>query len=196
MCCLIYAIKTIKHDFVIHYNSQGLSGRSKTPGFALGFQRFPWDLANVDEWKIIIIFDLSFIFFVSIEDTRYNYKDVLAQGYCATKPPIDGYVSAVRRNCGDSGAEAPPTCDSICSAGSPFATNITARFPDASLQAYFCFEGLWIMMDHPRLESNPGPGQPDAGLLNLVTISYGTDGCTATGSDCGPNYCCCMAYSI
>ena len=30
----------------------------KTEGpweFALGFQHFPWDLANVNEWKIILI---------------------------------------------------------------------------------------------------------------------------------------------
>ena len=53
-----------------------------------------------------------------------------------------------------------------------------------------------MMMDHSRLAPNPGPGQPDAGLLNLVTISYDPDGCTATGSDCGPNYCCCIAYNV
>ena len=41
----------IKHDFVIH--SQGPSGRLKTSGFALGFQHFPRDLANVNEWKIM-----------------------------------------------------------------------------------------------------------------------------------------------
>ena len=29
------------------------SGRLKTSGFALGFQHFPQDLANVDEWKIM-----------------------------------------------------------------------------------------------------------------------------------------------
>ena len=29
------------------------SGRLKTSGFALGFQNFPRDLANVNEWKIM-----------------------------------------------------------------------------------------------------------------------------------------------
>ena len=29
------------------------SGRLKTEGFALGFQHFPRDLANVNEWKIM-----------------------------------------------------------------------------------------------------------------------------------------------
>ena len=135
------------------------------------------------------------IIFVSIEDTSYNYKDILAQGYCASKSSFARYVSAVRRNCGDPGAGEPPTCAVICGHGSPFATNITDRFPDASLNAYDCFGGLWMMMDHQRLEPNPGPGQPDAGLLNLITISFDSyDGCTATGSDCGPNYCCCIAY--
>ena len=31
----------------------------KTSGFALGFQHFPWDLANVNEWKVM--FDPSSI---------------------------------------------------------------------------------------------------------------------------------------
>ena len=29
------------------------SGRLKTSGFALGFKRFPRDLADVNEWKIM-----------------------------------------------------------------------------------------------------------------------------------------------
>ena len=33
--------------------SQCPSGRLKTSGFALGFQHFPRDLANVNEWKIM-----------------------------------------------------------------------------------------------------------------------------------------------
>ena len=51
MFCCIYVIIAIKHDFVIHLHSQCHSGRLK--GFALGFQHFPWDLANVYEWKIM-----------------------------------------------------------------------------------------------------------------------------------------------
>ena len=43
----------IEHDFVIHKHSQGPSGRLKTSGFALGFQHFPRDLPNVNEWKIM-----------------------------------------------------------------------------------------------------------------------------------------------
>ena len=50
---LIYAIIAIKHDLIIHLHSQGPSGRLKTSGFALGFQHFPRDLANVNEWKIM-----------------------------------------------------------------------------------------------------------------------------------------------
>ena len=34
--------------------SHGPSGRLKTSGFALGFQPFPRDFANVNEWKIMI----------------------------------------------------------------------------------------------------------------------------------------------
>ena len=33
-------------------HSQGPSGRLKTSRFALGFQHFPRDLANVNDWKI------------------------------------------------------------------------------------------------------------------------------------------------
>ena len=32
---------------------QGPSERLKTLGLALGFQHVPWDLANVNEWKIM-----------------------------------------------------------------------------------------------------------------------------------------------
>ena len=110
----------------------------------------------------------------------------------SSKMQFPDYVSAVRRNCGDPGAGEPPTCDVICGPGSQFATNITGRFPDASLNSFFCINALWVMMDHSRLEPNPGPGQPDAGLLNLVTVSH-ANGCADTGSDCGPNYCCCIA---
>ena len=38
---------------------QGPSGRLKNSGFSLGFQHFPRDLANVNEWKIM--FDPSSI---------------------------------------------------------------------------------------------------------------------------------------
>ena len=55
----MYAIIAIEHDFVIHYHSQRPSGESKTPDFALGFQQFPRDLANINEWKIM--FDPSCI---------------------------------------------------------------------------------------------------------------------------------------
>ena len=40
-------------------HSQGPSGRLKTLGFALGFQHFPRDPANVNEWKIM--FDPSIV---------------------------------------------------------------------------------------------------------------------------------------
>ena len=39
------------------------SGRLKTSGFALGFQHFPRDLANVNEWKIM--FDPSSNYWLS-----------------------------------------------------------------------------------------------------------------------------------
>ena len=96
------------------------------------------------------------------------------------------YTSAVRRDC-----EVDPntTCDVICGNDSTFATEIVARFPEVN--TFQCKGALWFMMDHPILAPNPGPGQTDAGKLNMVTISY--DKCDATG--CGPNYCCCNAYT-
>ena len=58
------------------------SGRLKTSGFALGFQHFPRDLANVNEWKIMFdpsndinnrkcqiqFFMFSIIFYKSIQN--------------------------------------------------------------------------------------------------------------------------------
>ena len=42
---MIYAIIAIKHVFIIHYHSL-------TFARSLGFQHFPLDLANVNEWEI------------------------------------------------------------------------------------------------------------------------------------------------
>ena len=125
---------------------------------------------------------------IASSDT-YSYKDLVAQSYCATKYGVGSgvteYTSAVRRDC-----EVDPstTCDDICGINSTFATEIDARFPEVN--TFYCKGALWFMMDHPILAPNPGPGQTDAGKLNMVTISY--DKCDATG--CGPNYCCCYAY--
>ena len=47
----------IKHDFVIHLHSQGPLESVENQGQTLGFQHFPRDLANVNDWKII--FDRS-----------------------------------------------------------------------------------------------------------------------------------------
>ena len=41
------------------------------------------------------------------------------------------------------------------------------------------------------LAPNPGPGQTDPGLLNMVTTSFGRLGASDKGG--GPNYCCCYA---
>ena len=126
-----------------------------------------------------------FVTFAATGTVSYHYKDVVAQAYCSSiQSPY--HISAVRRDCSSSAS-----CDDICGAGSSFATSINATFPDALLYGFSCKGGVWVMMDHPVLEPNPGPGQTDAGLLNLVTISYSSDGCSATG--CGPNYCCCEA---
>ena len=47
-----------------------VSGSVKTEGFTLGFQHFPWDLANVNEWKIMS--DPSFIIINKVP--RYALK--------------------------------------------------------------------------------------------------------------------------
>ena len=130
---------------------------------------------------------LTVVIVASSDTFSYMYKDLVAQSYCATK---DGFVfaeytSAVRRDC-----EVDPstTCDDICGYNSTFAGEIDARFSE--MDVVNCKGALLLMLDHPILAPNPGPGQTDAGKLNMVTISY--DKCDATG--CGPNYCCCVAY--
>ena len=147
---------------------------------------------------------ISLTMFVSIAGSvlSYNYKDEIAQAYCASKirtGPLD-IVSAVRRDCeakDDSGAAI--TCQTICSNSTyPFRMTVLERMDEFSDQTYNffnCFAGLWIWPDHPTLAQNPGPGQTDAGLLNMISISYdGAAACPATG--CGPNYCCCLAAYI
>ena len=42
----------IKHDFLF-INIRKVPQRLKTSGFALGFQHFSRDLANVNKWKIM-----------------------------------------------------------------------------------------------------------------------------------------------
>ena len=125
------------------------------------------------------------------ESRHYNYKDVVAQAYCSTKSTNPThYISAVRRNC-DPEEDNPQPCDIICGTNSTFYNSIAARFPEA-IDRSNCRGALWVMMDHPILAPNPGPGQTDAGLLNMVSISYAADKCDDVG--CGPNYCCCSAY--
>ena len=121
----------------------------------------------------------------------------MAQAYCASKVLAVGtvdLVSAVRRDCedrDDSGAVT--TCATICIDPTyPFRKTVlerAAEFPDQMYDYFDCFAGLWIWPDHPTLGHNPGPGQTDAGLLNLVTISYDRDA-ARSATDCGPNYCC------
>ena len=47
-----------------------VSGSVKTSGFALGFQHFPRDLANVNEWKIM--FDPSIIIINKVPHHQCN----------------------------------------------------------------------------------------------------------------------------
>ena len=47
--CRIYAIIAIKNDFVIHYSLLDPSGSVENQGRSTSF----WDLANVNEWKIM-----------------------------------------------------------------------------------------------------------------------------------------------
>ena len=133
-----------------------------------------------------------FVLIVDIDESSYyHYKDVLAQGYCSSQATNNGYniMSAVRRDC-DPAEGMAETCDEIClnvTGFDPIAKDFHG--PNYSVYMINCNGALWVMMDHPVLAPNPGPGQSDAGLLNLVTISY--DKCDAT--DCGANYCCCEA---
>ena len=125
------------------------------------------------------------------ESIYYHYKDVIAQGYCSSTASGD-IRSAVRRDC-DPAKGVAPSCDEICEkVQTGFDTIVKDYYPPDSLAEVSevgCNVALWVMMDHPVLAPNPGPGQSDAGLLNLVTISY--EQCETT--DCGANYCCCEA---
>ena len=79
----------------------------------------------------------------------------------------------------------------VATEASSLLVSVDAEF-GKSFDNYYCDAALWFMMNHPVLAPNPGPGQPDAGKMNLVTISFNTNGCNAT--DCSVNYCCCRAY--
>ena len=119
----------------------------------------------------------------------YNYKDEVAQAYCSVVehqnfPDPNKHYGAVRRNCDD------PTCHDLCGQNSTFAASMVSAF--SQVNGFNCVGGLWFWMEHPILSPNPGPGQTDAGSLNMVTISYDHHVCSATG--CEPNYCCCMAF--
>ena len=139
---------------------------------------------------LYLISDLIIVFLIIADQGEsYNYKDEIAQAYCASKfntGPVD-IVSAVRRDCENSGAV---TCDTICTDSTyPFRMNVLERmneFPNQTYDFFRCFAGLWIWPDHPTL----CPGQ--TGRLNMVTISY-DDAAASSATDCGPNYCCCLS---
>ena len=111
----------------------------------------------------------------------------MAQAYCASVI-VGPNVSAVRRHCDPAQGEA-PSCNALCHEESQFAKSLRAQFGDFDEIA--CGASLWFMMDHPVLAANPGPGQTDAGKMNLVTISFNHANCDVT--DCSVNYCCCVA---
>ena len=52
LLCRIYSIIVIKNNFIIHKHSLGPSGSVKDL-YALSFRLSPWDLKNVNEWKIM-----------------------------------------------------------------------------------------------------------------------------------------------
>ena len=144
---------------------------------------------------------LIYVFiFAYIGGPNYHYKDVIAQAYCADQipPGYEGsHVSAVRRDCSNPTPGAAPPCLEICAVGSQFAMDISDRFPGEGLNLFNCYGGMWMWLDHPILAPNPGPGQTDSGLLNLVTISHDPKtACLYAANECGPNYCCCGAINM
>ena len=81
----------------------------------------------------------------------YNYKDQIAQSYCASKAgefATIKWVGAVRRDCGDPSG---PTCDEICADNSTFASSLKSQFQDAAGCTFLEIAGLWFLMEHPRL---------------------------------------------
>ena len=50
----------------------GYSGRLKTTGFALGFQHFSRDLANVNEWKIMFDPSIEILFHDTTADINVS----------------------------------------------------------------------------------------------------------------------------
>ena len=62
-------------------HSKGPSGRLKTSGFALGFQHFPRDLANVNEWKIM--FDPSIV--GEIRSQAHHHRGIIGLHQCKQK---------------------------------------------------------------------------------------------------------------
>ncbi|KAH3869885.1 hypothetical protein DPMN_033058 [Dreissena polymorpha] len=139
-------------------------------------------------WCIVVAF-LCCLDITSAVDKyglSYNYFDEIAHNYCAAKG--NGWVFSLRRDCNG----VAPTCNDICT--SVKADMLTTINNQATKVA--CFDGIHIKKDHKTLLSNPAPGsQPDAGKLSLVTYGYGSGGCTWSPNHCGPNYCCCKAFS-
>ena len=118
----------------------------------------------------------------------YNYRDTLAQAYCASLRQTR-HVFAIRRDCANVSVNT-DTCDDLCGSSSVFNANLTTYIPSLA-GATECFEALWFWTAHPTLEPNPSLLQPDAGEINMGTYSYGPSGCYLHANMCGPNYCCC-----
>ena len=114
----------------------------------------------------------------------YNYFDEIAQSYCTAANKF--WVFAVRRDCNG----VAPTCNDICNTATK---DILTRIGHQNTRVA-CYDAFHIQQSHPVLRANPGPSQPDAGVVNIGSYGYGAGGCTWKPNHCGPNYCCCKAY--
>ncbi|WAR29961.1 hypothetical protein MAR_003529 [Mya arenaria] len=117
---------------------------------------------------------------------NYSYLDVMAQSYCAARVPGAEWVFALRRNC-----TMAPDCNTMCNNAK---TSILSAISNQRTSTA-CFDAFNVIKDHPILSPNSGNDQPDSGQVNLGSYSYGTSGCTWPANKCGPNYCCCKAFS-
>ncbi|KAH3879919.1 uncharacterized protein LOC127880728 [Dreissena polymorpha] len=115
----------------------------------------------------------------------YNYFDEMAQNYCAAKGT--GWTFSLRRDCGGVG----PTCNDICTSAT---TEILTTTRNQQTKVA-CFDALYINKHHNKLVDNPTLSQPDAGKVSFATYGYGGSGCSWRPNHCGPNYCCCRAFS-
>lgn len=112
------------------------------------------------------------------QSTSYSTEEILAQAVCQASTTGTQYerVYAVGRSCTASTGN----CDYICSS-----TQLHSQDPQTANHRWSCISAFHVYYRRPATIKN--------GNFNTARLGLKTTRRSCTTSNCGPNFCCCVA---